>query len=159
MGMWPADDYFGYRYQYSTEFVTVMKELWETGRDVGSYVLMMVITGETDEEAMAKWHDYHDNADMDALAWMAGQGAGDPNADASGGTAASITAPEGAVNFNMGTLVGSYGSVARMLDEAAEVPGTKGIMLTFDDFVQGIEYFGTKIQPLMKSRAGKGPAA
>jgi len=127
----------------------------KTGRDVGSYVLMMVIVDETDDAAMAKWHDYHDNADMDALAWMAGQGAGDPNADASG-TAASITAPEGAVNFNMGTIVGSYESVARMLDEAATVPGTKGIMLTFDDFVQGIEDFGTKIQPLMKSRAGEG---
>jgi len=229
MGLWPGDDYFGYRYKYSTEFVTVMKELWEngqsnfkgdyftmtdcrllpkpegkialvaagqsdigmaftaehcdyqfvlgsgvntptayaptnerlmaaaakTGRDVGSYVLMMVIVDETDDAAMAKWHDYHDNADMDALAWMAGQSAGDPHADASG-TAASITAPEGAVNFNMGTIVGSYESVARMLDEAATVPGTKGIMLTFDDFVQGIEDFGTKIQPLMKSRAGEG---
>lgn len=229
MGLWPGDEYFGYRYNYSTEFVTVMKQLWEngqsdfkgehftmndcrllpkpegkielvaagqsdtgmaftaehcdyqfvlgsgvntptayaptnerlmaaaakTGRDVGSYVLMMVIADETDEAAMAKWHDYHDNADMDALAWMAGQGAGDPNADASG-AAASITAPEGAVNFNMGTIVGSYESVARMLDEASAVPGTKGIMLTFDDFVQGIEDFGTKIQPLMKSREGKG---
>jgi len=56
----------------------------------------------------------------------------------------------------MGTIVGSYESVAQMLDEAATVPGTKGIMLTFDDFVQGIEDFGTKIQPRMKSRAGEG---
>ena len=40
-----------------------------------------------------------------------------------------------------------------LVDEAAAVPGTKGIMLTFDDFVQEIEDFGTKIQPLMKSRA------
>src|SRR5262249_35448586 len=117
----------------------------QTGRDVGSYVLMMVIADDTDGAAMAKGHDYHDHADRDALAWMAGQSAGDPHADARG-TAAAITAPEGAVNFNMGTLVGSYASVARMLDDAATVPGTKGIMLTFDDFVQGIEDFGTKIQ-------------
>jgi len=27
------------------------------------------------------------------------------------------------INFNMGTLVGSYGKVAAMLDEAAEMPG------------------------------------
>lgn len=39
-----------------------------------------------------------------------------------------------------------------MLDEVAEQP-IKGVMLTFDDFVQGVEDFGTKIQPLMKSRA------
>jgi len=61
--------------------------------------------------------------------------------------------PTSAVNINMGTLVGSYASVARMLDEVAEVPGTEGVLLTFDDFVQGVEAFGERIQPLMKSRA------
>ena len=225
MGLWPGDDYFGYRYNYSSEYVQIMQDLWEngqsdlkgehftmndcrllpkpegkielvaagqsdtgmaftakycdyqfvlgsgvntptayastnerlmkaaavTGRDVGSYVLMMVIADETDEAALAKWQSYHDNADMDALAWMAGQGSGDPNA-AADGTAASITAPKGAVNFNMGTIVGSYESVARMLDEASTVPGTKGLMLTFDDFIEGMEAFGTRIQPLMTCR-------
>jgi pyrimidine oxygenase len=56
------------------------------------------------------------------------------------------------INFNMGTLVGSYANVARMLDEAGSVPGTKGLMLTFDDFVIGMEQFGQRIQPLMASR-------
>jgi pyrimidine oxygenase len=59
------------------------------------------------------------------------------------------------VNLNMGTFIGSYESVARMLDEAAAVPGTKGMLLTFDDFLIGIEQFGHRIQPLMKTRAGK----
>ena len=61
-------------------------------------------------------------------------------------------APEGAVNINMGTLVGSYASVARMLDEMATVPNTGGVLLTFDDFLEGVEAFGTRIQPLMESR-------
>jgi pyrimidine oxygenase len=39
-----------------------------------------------------------------------------------------------------------------MLDEMAAVPNTGGVLLTVDDFVQGIEDFGTRIQPLMKSR-------
>jgi len=56
------------------------------------------------------------------------------------------------VNINMGTLVGSYASVARMLDEVAQVEGTEGVLLTFDQFVEGVEAFGTRIQPLMKSR-------
>jgi pyrimidine oxygenase len=60
--------------------------------------------------------------------------------------------PTSAVNINMGTLVGSWASVARMLDEVASVPGTQGVMLTFDDFVKGVEDFGQKIQPLMVSR-------
>ena len=53
---------------------------------------------------------------------------------------------------NQGVLVGSYASVARMLDELAEVPGVRGVMLTFDDFVIGMEQFGTRIMPLMRSR-------
>ena len=228
MGLWPGDEYFGYRYEYSEEYVRVMQELWtkgtsdfkgqffkmddchmlpkpsskiqlvaagqsergmrfcaeygdyqfilgtgvntpkafapsaeqlvratkETGRDVGAFVLFMVIMDETDEKAMAKWKHYNAGADASALSWMADQAAADTNADGSG-TAANIALPEGAINFNMGTIVGSYASVARMLDEVDTVPGVKGVMLTFDDFVVGMDVFGTKVQPLMKTRAGK----
>jgi pyrimidine oxygenase len=39
-----------------------------------------------------------------------------------------------------------------MLDQVAEVEGTEGVLLTFDDFVAGVKAFGERIQPLMKSR-------
>lgn len=123
----------------------------DTGRDVGAFALFMVIADETDELALAKWHDYHDNADTSALDYQAGEASADTAADDSS-TARTISLPEGAVNFNMGTLVGSYETVARMLDELAGLPGVEGVMLTFDDFVQGVEDFGTRIQPLMRSR-------
>jgi len=38
-----------------------------------------------------------------------------------------------------------------MLDELSEVPGVRGVMLTFDDFVIGMEQFGSRIMPLMRS--------
>ena len=57
-----------------------------------------------------------------------------------------------AAETTSGTLVGSYGKVAAMLDEAAEMPGGKGIMLTFDDFLAGMDDYGTRIQPLMRCR-------
>ncbi|KAL3421747.1 methanesulfonate monooxygenase [Phlyctema vagabunda] len=225
MSIWPGNAYFGYRYDYATEYVKVMKELWSTGvsnfegkhftmkdckmspkpskeiqivaagqsgrgmefasefadfnftmavgintpvayapgnerlveaaqksgRDVGAYVLFMIIADETDAQAEAKWQLYRDGADVDALAWMADQGSKDTKADGNA-TAKTINLPEGAVNFNQGTLIGSYEKVAALLDQAAEVPGTKGIMLTFDDFLLGMDAFGEKIQPLMKSR-------
>jgi pyrimidine oxygenase len=59
----------------------------------------------------------------------------------------------------MGTIVGSYATCARLLDEAAAVPGTKGIMLTFDDFLIGMDQFGQHIQPLMQCRMTKTQAA
>jgi pyrimidine oxygenase len=224
-GLWPGDDYFGYRYQYGTEYVQVMKELWadgvsnlkgehftmddckmspppkgkieivaagqsgsgmkfaaehadynfimatgvntptacapscatlveataKTGRDVGAYILFMVIADETDALAEAKWQKYKDGVDVKALEWMADQGSKDTKADANA-TAKHINLPDGAVNFNMGTLVGSYAKVADMLDQAAEIPGVKGIMMVFDDFLVGIDQFGQRIQPLMGSR-------
>ena len=102
----------------------------KAGKDCGAYVLFMIIAEETNEAAESKWNLYTDGADVEALAWMADQGSKDTKADSSA-TAKSINLPEGAVNFNMGTLVGSYAKVAALLDELAEVPGTKGVMLTF----------------------------
>jgi pyrimidine oxygenase len=60
-----------------------------------------------------------------------------------------MTNPVSAVNFNMGTLVSSHATVAALLDEVATVAG---IMLTFDDFLAGMEAFGERIQPLMVCR-------
>jgi pyrimidine oxygenase len=122
-----------------------------TGRDVGAMALFMIIADETDEAAQAKWDDYNANADVDALGFMVEQTETDTTADENS-TAKTISLPEGAVNLNMGTLVGSYETVAGMLDEVAAIKGVKGIMLVFDDFVAGVENFGSRIQPLLECR-------
>ncbi|MBF7688129.1 pyrimidine utilization protein A [Acinetobacter rathckeae] len=225
MGMWPGDEFFGKRYQYLSEYVQVLKDLWgtgssdfkgeffkmddcqvkptpskelsiicagqsdaglefsakyatynfvfgkgfntptafapindrlkvytdQTGRNVATLALFMVITAETDEEAMEKWTSYNEGADLDAIAWLQDQGAKDKTSGADTNVR-SMTSSVSPVNINMGTLVGSFEKVAGMLDEISEVKGTEGILLTFDDFVQGVNDFGEKIQPLMKSR-------
>lgn len=121
----------------------------KAGRHVTSCVLFMVIADETDEAARAKWEHYKAGADEEAIAWLGEQGAADKGADSN---IRQMADPTSAVNINMGTLVGSYANVARMLDEIATVPGMQGVMLTFDDFLEGVEAFGQKIQPLMQSR-------
>ena len=123
----------------------------KTGRDVQTYVLFMVIAAETDEEAHAKWQTYNAGADMEAINWLMNQGGKDTKSgtDTNIHQMASSVSP---VNINMGTLVGSFEHVAQMLDEIGEIQGTEGILLTFDDFVQGVEDFGQRIQPLMKCR-------
>src|SRR5580698_4787988 len=225
MGLWPGDEYFSRRYQYLSEYVEVLRELWttgrsdfkgqffkmedcrvsprpqaavkiicagqsdaglaftakyadynfalgkgintptafapvnerlkaatdKTGRSVASYLLFMIISEETDEAATAKWEHIKSGADHEAIAWLAQQGAADKTsgADTNVRQLSDLTS---AVNLNMGTLVGSYTSVARMLDEIAAVPGTGGVLLTFDDFIKGVTSFGERIQPLMISR-------
>lgn len=57
-----------------------------------------------------------------------------------------------AVNLNIGLIVGSHATCARLLDEVATIPGLAGVLLTFDEFVSGTEIFGERIQPLMQCR-------
>lgn len=219
MGIWPGDEYFERRYDYTTEYVQIMKELWNTGqsdfkgdffemddcrmlpmpkgeiklvsagqsprgmqftaeecdhnfiigdadpenvkpaltqlaeaaeatgRDVGSYVLFIVVMDETDEAAEAKVQHYREGADLDALAFMTGQA----ELDTAGATAARITELQGAVFFNIGIIAGSYETVAAKVDEQAEL-GMSGMMLVFDDFVKGTTDFGEKVMPLLKCR-------
>src|SRR5580698_10193671 len=232
MGLWPGDEHFAKRYDYSTEYVRILRDLWTTGqsdlkgeyfqmdacklsprpkvpiklvaagqsdrgmefaaqycdfnfalgegvneptlaagvparmlahaeragRDVGSYMLYMVIADETDDAAMRKWDLYNRGADQGALAHLLDKAAED-TAPSETSMAAAIQRSPSPINFNMGTLVGSYASVAAMLDQAATMPGVKGIMLTFDDFLTGMDDFGTHTPPLIRCRADRRLAA
>ena len=125
----------------------------KTGRDVGAYILFMIIADETDEKAMAKWQRYRDGADQDAVAWLTDQAAADAQRATPTPTPRQLAAPEAAVNLNMGTLVGSYEDVAQDAGRGGRrCRARRGVLLTFDDFVAGVENFGTRIQPLMRSR-------
>jgi pyrimidine oxygenase len=123
----------------------------KTGREVSSFVLFMIIADDTDEAAYAKWESYKEGKDDAALTWLGTQAAQDKSSG-SDTNVRQMSDPTSAVNINMGTLVGSYGTVARLLDQVAEVDGTGGVLLTFDEFVDGVTAFGEKIQPLMKTR-------
>ena len=225
MGLWPGDDFFGRRYDYLSEYVQILRDLWETGasdrksdffrmddcrvsprpqgemkiicagqsaagmefsakyadynfcfgkgvntptafaptaarlievakttgRHVTSFALFMIVADRTDEEARAKWDLYKSGADQEALDWLTVQSGVDKTSGADTNVRQMMD-PTSNVNINMGTLVGSYATVARMLDEIADVPGAEGVLLTFDDFVKGVEDFGRHIQPLMRSR-------
>ncbi len=112
----------------------------------------MVNSDETDDPARAKCEHNKPGAEEEALSWLTEQS----QKDTRSGTDTNVRQmadPTSAVNINMGTLVGSYASVARMLDEFASVPGAEGVLLTFDDFLSGIETVGERIQPLMQCRA------
>jgi pyrimidine oxygenase len=128
----------------------------KSGRHIGALATAMIIADETDEAAMAKWEHYVRGTDVVALEWMRTQAAGDTKAQED--STAGRMARRDHTPSNGNRLIGSYANVARMLDEMAEIEGLEGIMLTFDDFVIGIEQFGRRIQPLMKCRAAPSQA-
>src|ERR1700690_1410265 len=226
MGIWPGSDHYNRRYDYCSEYVTIMKELWAAGRSdfkgdffqmddcrclplptakipiisagqsdagtryaaqhadynfcssggintpamvtasvarlvaanqefggtCGALGLTMVLADETDAAAMAKWEHYKAGTDTEAIAWRDAQASDDPTRDPLAGPNKRRTLGTEKLPTQSGVLVGSYASIARMLDELAAVPGVQGVMLTFDDFVIGMEQFGTRILPLMRCR-------
>jgi pyrimidine oxygenase len=227
MGIWPGSEHYRRRYDYCAEYVTVMKDLWETGqsdfkgdffqmddcrclpiptakipiicaaqsdagtryaakhadynfcssfgvntpmavaasvarlvaaaeeagRPCGALISTMVIADETDEAAMAKWEHYKAGSDTEALAYRDAQAEDDPSRDPYAGPNKRKTFHDVKLPTQGGVLVGSYASIAGMLDQLSEIPGVKGAMLTFDDFLIGMEQFGTRIQPLMRCRS------
>jgi pyrimidine oxygenase len=226
MGIWPGAEHYRRRYDYCAEYVTVMRELWETGRSdfkgdffqmddcrclptpsanipiicaaqsdagtryaaqyadwnfcssggintpgivtqsvarllkatqetgrkCGALVLIMIIADETDDAAMAKWEHYKTGVDLEALAYRDAQAQDDPTVDPLAGPNKRRTLGTHNLPTQGGVLVGSYATIARLLDELSEVPGVQGVMLTFDDFVIGMEQFGTRILPLLRCR-------
>ncbi|HXC30514.1 MAG TPA: hypothetical protein VNV38_21350 [Stellaceae bacterium] len=119
----------------------------------------MIIADETDEAAMAKWEHYKAGTDVEAIAYRDAQAEDDPSTDPYSQPLRRKTLGVASLPTNQGVFVGSYATVARMLDEMATVPGVRGVMLTFDDFVVGMEQFGTRILPLLRCRDGKRKAA
>jgi pyrimidine oxygenase len=226
MGIWPGSEHYTRRYDLCAEYVTIMKELWETGhsdfrgdffqmddcrclplptakipiicaaqsdagtryasqyadynfcsslgvntptavqasvarlvkataetgRSCGALVSTMIIADETDDAAIAKWNHYIAGTDHEAIGWREAQADDDPTRDPMAGPNRRRTYNMDKLPTQGGVLIGSYANIARMLDELAGVPGVEGVMLTFDDFLIGMDQFGSRIQPLMRSR-------
>ncbi|MBS0643724.1 MAG: pyrimidine utilization protein A [Proteobacteria bacterium] len=233
MGIWPGEAHHLRRYDYCAEYVTIMRELWDTGRsdfrgdffqmddcrclpmptaripiicagqsdkgtefaarfadynfcssfgvntpgavapsaarlveanrltgrDCGALVVMMVIAEATQAEAEAKWEHYRNGIDMEAMGWRQAQAEKDPTTDKYAAAGRFTEKLRNRMPTMHGALVGSYEQVAALLDEYATIPGVRGVMLTFDEFVSGMDKFGQFIQPLMRSRAHMAAAA
>jgi len=116
----------------------------EMGRDVGAYVLYTLVLEETEAEARAKSDHRIEHADREALATMMGQAA----LDAAGGTAAVL---QGIAYIGITPIIASYAQCAAILDSIGTVPGTKGIMLIFPECLAGLQAFGERVLPLMRT--------
>ena len=117
---------FGMGFNTPTACATTVERLQKasasSGRTVATYGLFMIITGETDAEAKAKWDLYKAGADHEALKWLTQQSSADTKSGADTNVR-HMSSEVSNVNLNIGLLCGSYASVARMMDELATVPG------------------------------------
>jgi len=218
MGMWPGDDFYEYRYDYSTEFVTIMKELWETGRSdfkgrffqledcrlgpqpshpvtilaagasprgrkftaeladfnftssqsgaeglakankelaeaaretgrkVQSVLLTSVILDDTDALAFRRAELYDAGTDVVAMRNRRAEYERDYTGVSSKQAAEHLKEEKAIARRG---LIGSPRTIAGRLNELAAVPGTGGILMSFDDYYGGLDQFGTEVIPLL----------
>lgn len=121
------------------------------GRAVKPLLWVTVIADETDSAAMAKWDLYCQGADPVALGSRATQAKED--ADNRDPHATAQRARAGGLPVAGCKLIGSYATIARHLDTLASIPGLAGVMFSFDDYLIGMDRFGTRILPLLRHRA------
>ncbi len=200
MGIWPGAEHYKRRYDYCAEYVTIMRELWETGRSdfKGDFFQMddcrclplptanipIICAAQSDagttlrrairrlQLLLQRRHqrpDRHGNAQrrppgegdpgnrprlrrpdpdhghrrrnrrsrhgqvgtlqgrhrLEALAYRDAQAEDDPSRDPLAGPNKRRTLGTHNLPTQGGVLVGSYATIARMLDEMAEVPGVR----------------------------------
>jgi hypothetical protein len=68
--------------------------------------------------------------------------------DAAGGTAAVL---QDIAYIGITRIIASYAQCAAILDRIGTVPGTKGIMLIFPEYLTGLQVFGERVLPLMRT--------
>lgn len=125
----------------------------DAGRAIRPYVALGVVVADTDEEAETKLQNYIDNPDLAAIEYMV---TGAVTDTAKGGTSEILTSMDqkGAVQFSTDFITGSPASIARQLDEWAEID-VAGYMLIFPDYVEDIKRMGSEVFPLMKNFTAK----
>jgi pyrimidine oxygenase len=127
-------------------------EMWRAeqaraARELSAYVSYFVVMGDTDEEGVARRDRLRAGTDMASLLAMAGQTV----SDGQGTTGERITRiTDDRAFFNTKVICGSPATVARQFDEIARTSAPDGIMLMFEDYMEGIERFSAEVRPLME---------
>jgi pyrimidine oxygenase len=127
----------------------LLAESAKTGRNVGLYANASVVIDDTDEAARRKVELYERGADHEAIDFMTGQYKRDPAQD---GSSALVRKRRSA--FYGTPTAGSPATIARYIDSIAAVEGVAGVMLVFDDFIDGMRRFGEEVMPLLECRRG-----
>ena len=126
------------------------------GRKVRTHTLIMLIQGDSDEDAQRMFNHYQEGADLEAIASIYEKRAG--------------TKPDNRITilrdrfetkdtrFFYGGLpfVAGPGRTAAMIEELAVDGDVDGVMFVFPDFIQGLTRFGEQVMPLLR-KSGLAP--
>jgi len=114
----------------------------EVGRDIGTYALYTIVTGETDEDAQ-RYEDWiREGTDASALEGFMAATKSDP-------TGVSPAKLQAQAFMGFPTFTGGYESVAAFIDELQAETDLDGVLLTWPDYMRGVQEFGERVMPLL----------
>lgn len=122
----------------------------EAGRPVKTLWVVILVLGETEEQAKQMYEHYVEGADHAAIDNIAFLRGADRSADRVATRAP--TPPAHNIFYGGGGFIGGPERVADYLTELATTAELDGIIMTFQDFLEGLRIFGDKVIPLLRAR-------
>lgn len=114
----------------------------EAGRKLGTYALFTLVCADTDAEAERRAQHIREGADLEALRNFMAAARSDP-------VGVSPAKLQAQAFMGFPTLIGSYERVAETLCALRDDAGVSGVLLTWPDFLQGVDEFAQRISPML----------
>jgi pyrimidine oxygenase len=124
------------------------------GRSVRTHTLVLLIQGDSDQDAQKMLDYYRQGADMGAIENIYRLRAGDKG-DVRKENYRNRFETDLRLFYGGVPFVGGPESVANRIEELAVDGDVDGIMFIFPDFIQGVKRFGEQVMPLLRVRGLK----
>lgn len=121
----------------------------KTGRSVGSFPLYQVVLRDSVAEAEDVVEDWRANMDFPAVKTLMGIAQEDARDDEESSKNLMLGSDAFMISFPL--VLGDAKTVAEKLRTLGAVPGTAGIMLSFQDYLVDVDRFGREVMPLLAS--------
>ena len=122
------------------------------GRTVRTHTLIMLIQGDSDEDAQRMFDHYQAGADLEAIASIYEKRAGTKPADRISILKDRFEGQDTRLFYGGLPFVAGPERTAAMIEELAVEGEVDGVMFVFPDFIQGLTRFGEQVMPLLARR-------
>ncbi|GAA4886189.1 LLM class flavin-dependent oxidoreductase [Pseudonocardia benzenivorans] len=119
----------------------------KAGRTVGSFPLFQIVLRESVAEAEDVVQDWRENMDFPAVTNLMGIAQEDLTENEESTKNLMLGSDAFMISFPL--VLGDAKTVAEKLRSFGEVPGTAGVMLSFQDYLSDVDRFGREVMPLL----------
>ncbi|WP_138755652.1 LLM class flavin-dependent oxidoreductase [Paenibacillus sinopodophylli] len=116
----------------------------ERNKTIKTYAMFTIVPGETDELAEERIKTYQEGADVGAIKGMLRSYGLEPDGRENSMVARAKSA------FMTETISGSLETIVARIRHIIEVTGIDGMMLTFPDYIEDLQFFGERVLPALR---------